>query len=618
MCKFILLEVKQLPNFDRLASDVYLYKDSVMCGVIKSGDDVLLIDCGDGLFLPNLDEIGAVNVKTALFTHYHADVCSGCWKLNAINTQVGVPELEKTYFSGIDDFFSSKESQYGRYNQNPSVNCIRKSVKVKFVINNGDEFSLSNINIKAIHTPAHTSGSMSYIVKSKNKTIAFVGDLLYDYGKVINLYSLQLASGLPTDYHGFMGAYAQLNQSLDKILEQNPNIIVPAHGNVITNPSKAIIEVKNHLAACYTLYQQISSINHWFGNSCFATEVNYINEDVMPLPSYVIERDTSRILISKDKCAFVIDCGTDDVVDMLQDMLQSGKIKSVDGVWVSHYHDDHVATINLLRETFGCPVYCHVCFSDVLENPNAYILPCLFEDSIAVDYHLKNFEDIVWKEFAMTNCYFPGQTIYHAALYVTKKDTDQTLLFAGDSFTPCGIDDYCSYNINPLKLSDGYFYCIDLIENLKPTFIINQHQTGGFVFSDLSIQKMRNNLMKRFESYSKLLPEGDVNYGLYPNWITSYPYCQTVDKGATFSVKFSVENYTNATDHYVFQIRLPIGLGNETKDFEMNITPNDTRHVSFNIKATKKIARGTHLIGLAVWKNNKFLGEQCHAKVVVE
>lgn len=609
-----------MSSFERLANGVYTYKDSVQCGIIKDGDDVILIDCGDGLFLPNLDEIGAVNVKTALFTHYHADVASGCWKLNAINTKVCVPEMEKVYFSHVDEFFASKESQYSRYNQNPGINCIRKSVKVNACIRDNDEFSLSDINIKAVHTPGHTTGSMSYIVKSKGKTVAFVGDLLYDYGKVVNLYSLQLANGTATDYHGFLGAYKKLNQSLDKILEQNPHIIVPSHGIVITNPTKAIAELKNNLAACYKLYKEISSINHWFGDVVDDMDENkiYINEQVVSLPSFVIEEDTSRILISKDKSAFVIDCGSDSVVTLLENMMTAGEIKSVDGVWVSHYHDDHVASINALRERFSCPVYCHVCFSDVLQNPNAYILPCLYEKPIQVDYVLKNFEDIIWKEFTLLNCYFPGQTIYHAALYVTKNDCDKTIFFAGDSFTPSGIDDYCSYNINPLKLSDGYFYCIDLVENFKPNYIVNQHQTGGFVFSERSLQTIKTNLMKRFEVYSKLLPTGDINYGLYPNWITSYPYCQTISKGSTFSVKFSIDNYTNSTDHYVFQLRLPVGLGNETRDFEMNITPNDTRHVSFNIKANKKIAKGTHLVGLSVWKNNKFLGEQCHAKVVIQ
>ncbi len=602
-----------MSDFHKLSKDVYIYKDSVYCGIIKNGDDVLLIDCGDGLFLPCLDDIGAVNIKTALFTHHHADVASGCWKLNAVNAAVGVPKEEKHLFADIDTFFTSKESQYERYDQNPSVNCIRKSVRVSFSINDGDEFNESGTLVKAISTPGHTAGSMSYIVSTKEKTIAFVGDLIYDYGKILNLYSLQQKGGYNTDYHGFLGGYLQLINSLDRILDCNPDVLVPSHGHIIYNPNKAIIELKQNLIACYSLYKEVSSINHWYN------EPNaVIKADIRPTPNYILEYDTTRIIVSEDRSAFVIDCGNKQAVDYIDSLIADKTITSIDGIWVSHYHDDHVSCINMLKERYNCKVYCHVCFSDLLTNPNGYILPCLYEAPIQVDYQLTDFEDIIWKEFVMTNCYFPGQTIYHAALCLYNQRANERVLFVGDSFTPTGIDDYCSYNINPLKLSDGYFYCIDLLENMPIDCMINQHQPGSFVFSEESLHILRDNLMKRFNLFSKLLPESDVNYGLYPNWISSYPYSQTINKGDSFNIKFSLDNYTNATDNYVLQLRLPVGLGNKTKDFELNITPNGTRHVSFTVKSAKNIAKGTHLIGLALWKNNKFLGEQCHAKLIVE
>jgi len=52
---------------------------------------------------------------------------------------------------------------------------------------------------------------------------------------------------------------------------------------------------------------------------------------------------------------------------------------------------------------------------------------------------------IRWHEFQFTFFDFPGQTLYHDGLLVQHDGADRPL-FAGDSFTPSGIDDYCLQN----------------------------------------------------------------------------------------------------------------------------------------------------------------------------
>jgi hypothetical protein len=91
---------------------------------------------------------------------------------------------------------------------------------------------------------------------------------------------------------------------------------------------------------------------------------------------------------------------------------------------------------------------------DIIENPLAYQMPCLFPESIRVDYPMEHGQTIDWKGFKLTAYNFPGQTLYHDGLLVEKDGFK--VFFTGDSFANWGIDDYCSQNRCFLGREAGY------------------------------------------------------------------------------------------------------------------------------------------------------------------
>lgn len=60
----------------------------------------------------------------------------------------------------------------------------------------------------------------------------------------------------------------------------------------------------------------------------------------------------------------------------------------LDVVLPTHYHDDHMAGLNLLRDSEGAQTWAAESFADILENPLAYNLPCVLYDPIPVDRRL--------------------------------------------------------------------------------------------------------------------------------------------------------------------------------------------------------------------------------------
>jgi glyoxylase-like metal-dependent hydrolase (beta-lactamase superfamily II) len=81
------------------------------------------------------------------------------------------------------------------------------------------EFSLNNYGIegKVIHTPGHSSGSVSMLLDTGE---AFVGDL------AMNKFPLRLTPGLPI----FAEDWPKLIESWQKLLDLGVKIVYPAHG----------------------------------------------------------------------------------------------------------------------------------------------------------------------------------------------------------------------------------------------------------------------------------------------------------------------------------------------------------------------------------------------------
>ena len=75
-------------------------------------------------------------------------------------------------------------------------------------------------------------GASPILIDVDEQRFAFSGDLIYDEGKIWELYSLQKGQQT-TDYHGFLGARDELKESLEKLRQSSPTTLIPTHGVVM-------------------------------------------------------------------------------------------------------------------------------------------------------------------------------------------------------------------------------------------------------------------------------------------------------------------------------------------------------------------------------------------------
>jgi len=261
-------------------------------------------------------------------------------------------------------------------------------------------------------------------------------------------------------------------------------------------------------------------------------------------PDWVFEQATSRLLIADDGSAFLLDCGYQRVINAVKKLIASGLITKVEGIFVTHYHDDHTDMVQTASEEFRCPIYAMKKYQDVLEHPGAYHLPAMTANPMKDVKGLDDGHKLKWKEFELTFHFFPGQTYYHGAM-LAKKKGQRPIIFVGDAFSPSGMDDYCVLNRNLVHRDDGYLRCFRILRDIKSDYwLVNEHIQYVFSFSPKEMDYLESRFRKRIQILSELFPWDDPNYGIDEQWAFFYPYGNEAGRNKALSVEVRVINHS--------------------------------------------------------------------------
>ena len=569
--------------------------------------------------------------EMVLFTHFRRDVVWAGRNLLKEGSLAIAPAEEKAYFTRGDSIWTNFSiTRFHDYdNQTTKIGIIPLTIH-RFV-QGGEILKWQDIDIKVLKTPGYTRGSVSYIIDIDSKRFAFVGDLIYGDGKILDLYSFQDSVRDIRGYHGYASRLGQLISSLQLIAEEKPDFIIPSRGPVIKNPIQAIQKLVQQVRMVYQNYSTINAFNCALGKERMdflahrilgsSAHVNY-----MPFSS-VIQKNpplwythisNANLVFADDSSAFLIDCGgTKSVFDKVVKMKQSGLLKSLDGIFITHYHDDHTDFVNEFVKEFHCPVYVTKELKDILENPAAYHMPCLTTEPISNLTIVQNGEKMSWKDFNLTFLFFPGQTLYHDAV-LFEKSNRETIFFAGDSFTPAGIDDYCLLNRNFLRQGTGYFYCLDILKKLPENVLLaNQHMAPLFAFSRLQLDYMTNVLLERVELLKDLFPWDNVNYGLDEQWVKVYPFGQKAIPGQTLDYKVKIFNHSDLSKTFILELNVPDGFNVEPKIASLKIETGTEGERTFKIRVSKQVSPGFSLLTVNIKSDNLDLREWSEALIEI-
>lgn len=518
------------------------------------------------------------------------------------------PLKEADFLMHPEQFWSDlREKRFHDYAQQTTrwpVQPISLSRSVK----GGDVLNWQGLSIRVLDTPGYTRGSISYLVELAGKKIAFTGDLIRGDGKLQDLFSLQdaIPEAKVGGYHGWAGRLGDLMQSLDRLADEKPNLLVPARGQVILDPQMAIERLQDRIRAVYANYLSIDALRWYFKDEHIRAKAQRVlgpdatvewmpMAETLQLPKEIVAISNSRLILSADGSGFLVDCGGTGILDELRKLRSAGKLKSIDHVFVTHYHDDHTDALPKLVAEFGAKV--HACGSlvDLLEHPGDYRLPCLTKNPTLVTAKHQDRDTWEWKEFRLKILDYPGQTLHHNALLV-QQSGGWCALFVGDSFTPSGIDDYCLQNRNFLHEGQGFLRCLDQLGTLpNGTFLINQHVEPAFRFTPTQVSQMRETLRRRLPLLKELFAFDDPNYGLDDNWAFLHPYWIVARAGESAEVTLRVTNHSLEKRTFRVSFHSPKGWKLSASK-SVRVAPRVDGIVRVNLRLPLDVSPGIHVL----------------------
>lgn len=536
-----------------ILNDVFLFQDTCHVYIIRSGSDAVLIDFGSGDVLDHLHEIGVTRVTDILMTHHHRDQGQGLPRAAAAGICIWVPFIEQDLFASADAHWQAREVM-NNYNMRQDRFSLLASVPITGTLLDYEERRFGDHTFVVVPTPGHTIGAISLMTTIEGQCLAFTGDLIAGPGQVWSMAATQWT------YNGAEGAAAGIASLLD-LKDRRPNLLLPSHGKPMHDPDTAIDLLVERFWQLLKLRRQNLHIFQLREHPYQAVTPHLLWHRASVANTYV--------LLSESKKAMFFDFGYDFMTGFTAGYDRASRrpwlytiptlkrqfgIESIDVVIPTHFHDDHIAGINVLKRVEGTQAWVADLFADILERPERYDLPCLWYDPIAVDRVLPLEVPFQWEEYTLTLYPLPGHTRYAVAIAV--EVDGQRVLVTGDQYQGnAGLE--LNYVYPNRFLADDYIKSADLYRRLNPNIILAGHWEPLHVpqgyFDQLremgtELARLHHELLwQRME-----LGEEDFLARLSPYQINVY-------KGQFFEVQAEIRNpYRTAADVSV-QLVVPEG-----------------------------------------------------------
>jgi glyoxylase-like metal-dependent hydrolase (beta-lactamase superfamily II) len=601
--------------FDEVAPGVVRFADTCNVYVLRSGRDAVLIDFGSGAVLDQLAELDVDRVTDVLVTHHHRDQVQGLDRAAAAGARVWVPPVEQDLIARVDRHWLGRQID-NDYDLRQDRFSLLEPVAITGCVAEYRTTRFGSFDVYALPTPGHTTGSVSYLVEVEGRRLAFTGDLVYGDGKVWSLAATQWS------YTGVEGQAATV-LSCAVLAERAPDVLLPSHGPPVEDPPAALSLTRARLKELIDLRHEWQwDLDAWLERPWVALTPHLLRNRTSLATTYALLSDSGAALFLD--FGYDLTSGTPPVSDRaarrpllatLDALRRDFGVDRVDVVLPTHYHDDHVAGINLLRDVEGAQVWATENVAPVLERPQRYDLPCLWFDPIPVDRVLAHGDPVTWHEYELTTYPLPGHTLHAAAIAF---DVDGRRVVAiGDqqSFQDDGRS-ILNYQYRNRFRIDDYVRSAELYRELRPDLLLTGH-SGAREVDDALLARLDADGRRVAELHRELLPLEEVDFGAEGFAARIEPYRSTVATNGVLELNVTVRNPFDRPATAVVRLVVPDGWGNAAPSHDVELRAHAEATLRFE---TRVGATPVHADRVAadVTIDGAPFGQQAEALVTVE
>jgi glyoxylase-like metal-dependent hydrolase (beta-lactamase superfamily II) len=605
-----------VPGIFRVADTCNVYVIRATEGTERAAErTAVAIDFGSGIVLDHLAEMGIDRITDVLMTHHHRDQGQGLPRAAAEGIRIHVPSAERDLFEDVESMWQAR-AVYNDYNLRQDRFSLLESVPVHDVVPDYRAREYAGTTVEVLPTPGHTTGSVSYLVKRAGRRLVFTGDLIYAPGKVWSIAATQWSF---VDNEG----PAMTVLSCHQLLDLEPNLLLPSHGEPMDDPHHAL----TLLATRMTEYVNSRRPAPW-------DLKGLLDAPFTPLTDRLLMNRTSNsysyVLLSRTGAALIIDYGYDTYTGLppgsdrasrrpwlasIPALKRNHGVTTVEVALPTHYHDDHVAGMNLLRDVEGTEIWAPSHVADVLENPLDQDLPCTWYDPVPVDRRLRLGESVTWHEYEIMVHDLPGHTRY-AAAYEFVVDGVRVLV-TGDQQVgmgePGGSREVLNYQYRNRQRLGDYQASAELYRRVRPDLMISGHWMPRWV-TDGYLDLVTDVGDDQVRIHRDLLPLDDLDIALDGGVARIAPYYARVETGATVRYRITVTNPRRSVQKAELRLVLPVGWVAVPDVARMSLPPlgREETEIEVTVGGPRRRAR----IAVDVSVGELHLGQ--HAEAVVD
>ena len=608
--------------------DLFVWTDTCNVHVLRDGDAALLIDLGDGSVLEYLPEIGVKRVEWVLFTHHHREQCQGIERLDRTVTKVAAPKSEQALFEKPHEFrkwFPTLGDTFSVYGAS-YVRPPRKPIPLDQAFEVGETFLWRSRTIHAIDTPGHSPGSMTYVLRREGRggreapVVAFTGGVIHDGAKMTTWFDTEW------DY-GFAKGIDTLIKSVELLIEQKLDLVLPSQGPAIRNPQAQLETYRTKLAAFrqsyvrgYPVFDSKPEERDSISKPTAVPLISQVTPHLYKL-SHQTQGKNFAIIISDNGHGLILDAGLFPQA-MLEEIIVGLRahmgLKQIDAFWISHMHGDHFLLGPTLKEKYGAKAWTLDRIADKCEFPRRYDYAALVSaygdgfDGMKIDKPFRDGESIEWEGYKIQVDWMPGQTEFGCCLWLELDG--KRIAFTGDNLFGNPADKKQNGHEavvarNSAIFEEGYLLGSRYLKNLKPDIVMGSH---SFVMHDPA------EFLGRYHEWSKeiiahyrdLLPDKDYEYLFDPYWVSAYPYRVDFSLHDTQQVTVTVRNFRDQPQRHRIELKLPAGLTAEPAVLEGTIDSKSRRSYPVKLNVDRNaIPPGVQLVPFDITLDGKRYGE---------
>jgi glyoxylase-like metal-dependent hydrolase (beta-lactamase superfamily II) len=379
---------------------------------------MLIIDSGTGRWLEWVD--GLPRPPAALVcTHYFRDHAAGAALAGRQGLLVFVPEGEHTLFAEPELHFLQRDP-YVNYTNTWDHFVPIESVAVAGVLRDFEHITVAGLDVEVVPLPGVTITQCGIELELANaRRVVFCGEAIHSAGRLARLAPLQYGY---MDLPGAIGAV----ESARELRRRGLAALFPSLGEpIVDDVDGALDDLEANLVRMLE------------GNP-FDQSWRLLERDPLVRISERVWRSTSMaaattFIQAPSGAVAAIDVGYDAVfapsgasapaphrrrgsVRAAREFLRRTGAERVDVVFVSHYHDDHVAGIPILQRLYGTECWCPDWFADILARPADFAFPCLWPVPCRVDRRLPPDTRVAWEGIEFRFHPISGHTRFSAAI----------------------------------------------------------------------------------------------------------------------------------------------------------------------------------------------------------